>query len=433
MSSRGGFYGWKLLAVMWVVVFANVGFPIASASIGSPYMAAALHLSRGMLGLSFAVFYWMSGLPAPLVAFSVNKKGVRFTLVVGSLLVTAGSIWMARFVHTGAQVVVAFSIVIGLGFVLGGPLTAQAGITRWFEHRRAAAVSLVLVGGNMGAIVAPPVLTRLIERAHGNWHVVWWVAGGLSALSTVLAALFVRESPADLGQFPDGVQPLDAPAAAALLPQSAKPSRVFRTREDWPLRETMRFPSFWVLFITHAGFIGGFYMFIAHGVVHLRDLGHSPERVAASLATVALFTVLGTLTVAGMGDRIEPHYIMAVAMLCCAIGLALALNATGTVSLYLFAVLLGLANAFQPCLMTVIANYFGTKAFPSVLGIMMVGSTTLAGVVSYAAGYAFDHFHNYAVPFYGMAAFCFLGFITLLLMRPPVRQAHPIMVATVSP
>ena len=432
MNSQGGFYGWKLLAVMWVAMFANCGLPIACASVGSPYMAAALHLSRSTLGFSFAVFYWMSGLPAPLAAFSVNKKGVRFTLAVGALLVTAGSIWMAQFVHTGVQVVVAFGIVIGLGFVLGGSLTAQAGMTRWFERRRAAAMSLVLTGGNVAGVVAPPVLTWLIERAHGNWHVAWWVAGSLGALSTVLAALFVRESPADLGQFPDGAQPLDAPAAAAIHHPSAKPSRVFRTSEDWTFGEAMRSPFLWPLLLSSAGFLGGFYMFLAHGMVHLRDLGHSPERVAASFAAVGLFTVVGTLIVAGIGDRIEPRYIMAVAMLCCAIGLVLVLNATGTVFLYLYAVFLGFASGgLPPSLMTVIANYFGGKAFPSVMGISLTCGTMIGGVASYGAGYAFDRLHNYAVPFYAMAVFCLLGFIILLRMRSPVRRPRPLVTTAV--
>lgn len=78
------FYGWKLLAVLWLVVLAN-SFPMAGGSVTNAYMAADLHFSRSTLGLVFATFSWMTGMLGPLVAVCVNRKGVRFTLVLGSV------------------------------------------------------------------------------------------------------------------------------------------------------------------------------------------------------------------------------------------------------------------------------------------------------------------------------------------------------------
>ncbi len=120
MKTQASFYGWKLVVVLWLILFANMGFPMAGGSIANAYMASDLHLSRTTVGLAFAIFTWMVGLLAPLVALIVNKKGVRFTLLVGSLFLLAGSIIMALFVHTGAQLIAVFGVLIGLGSITGG-------------------------------------------------------------------------------------------------------------------------------------------------------------------------------------------------------------------------------------------------------------------------------------------------------------------------
>ena len=127
MKTSGGFYGWKLLAVFWVILFANCGFSMTCGSIASPYMAADLHFSRSTLGFAFGVFQWVTGLPGPLVALCVNRKGVRFTLLLGSLLLVAGSILMALFVRTGTEVVIAFGFVIGFGLYHGWCANHPAG------------------------------------------------------------------------------------------------------------------------------------------------------------------------------------------------------------------------------------------------------------------------------------------------------------------
>ena len=154
------FYGWKLLAVMWLIVFANFGLPLCGAIVINPYMAADLHFDRSMLGIAYAIFSVMTGVPGPLVAFSINKKGVRFTLIAGCVLVLLGSLMMALFVHTAMQFFIVFGLIVGLGAMTGGPLAAQSGIAQWFDKRRAFAISVVLTGGTIsqhsGAPAAEP-------------------------------------------------------------------------------------------------------------------------------------------------------------------------------------------------------------------------------------------------------------------------------------
>ena len=421
MKTPISFYGWKLVVVFWFILFANMGFPMISGSVANAYMASDLHLSRTTVGLAFSIFTAVVGLLAPLVALIVNSKGVRITLLLGSLLLLAGCIFMALFVHTGKQLIAVFGVLIGLGGITGGLLPAVAGISRWFVKRRARAMSLVVTGSSVGAIVAPPVLIYLIQSSHGNWRMAWWLSAALVAAATLLTVLFVRESPADLGLFPDGSAGAADVAAAAT---SGNRLTVFRTSEDWTVAEALRTPALWWIIVSGWGFGAGFTLFGAHGVLHLRDLGLAPAQVASSLSLYALLTLCGNLLVGAIGDHIEPRILLAASLLVEGIGLLMVLKASSTANLYLYPVFFGLGiGAASPSTLALFANWFGNKAYASLISYISAAGFIVGAIASYGAGYAYDHIHSYALAFYLCSLCCFMGFVILLFVRPPARRA----------
>ena len=109
------FYGWKLLGAFWVIAVFNLAFPAYGSAVLNAAMAAELGFDRQALGTMFAVYLAMSGLPGPLVAASVNRVGVRWTLVIGSLLVIAGAVMLATIVDTVPFAILAFGLLVGIG------------------------------------------------------------------------------------------------------------------------------------------------------------------------------------------------------------------------------------------------------------------------------------------------------------------------------
>lgn len=421
MAQSGKFYGWKLLVVLWSILVTNLAFPLYGGGVINAYMAADLHFDRSTLGFGFAIFQWMIGLPGPLVAICLNKKGVRFTLRTGALLTLAGALLMALFVHTSWQFELVFGFILGAGVITAGPLPTQSSIARWFERRRALAISLLLTGTSVGGIIAPIVLDRLIAHCHGNWRAGWWLICGLSAVAALLATLFVRERPSDLGQFPDGEPgPITHSQGA---PTEGKRG-VYRTSEEWTFAEAFRTPTWWLMSLAALGFSAGYTIILAHGVVHLRDLGHSPAEAAFSYSIIMFALLIGNLVVAALGDHLEPRFLWAVASGAFGVGMLLALKATGPAGLYYYAVFLGVGFGMAfPAMMTLPVNYFGEKAYPLVVGILMVVATTAGAIGASGAGYEYDHFGSYTRAFYLVAILSFLGSILSLFMTPPVRKA----------
>jgi len=60
---------------------------------------------------------------------------VNWTLIIGSLMVIAGSLLLAACVTTGVRAVVAFGLLVGGGVGTGAILASQAGLARWFVRR----------------------------------------------------------------------------------------------------------------------------------------------------------------------------------------------------------------------------------------------------------------------------------------------------------
>ncbi|MGH9717951.1 MAG: MFS transporter [Candidatus Acidiferrales bacterium] len=417
---KHSFYGWKLLLVFWAVIVLNFAFPTFGMSVVNTYMAAAMHLDRKELGLAYSVFTLMGGLPGPIVGLSINRFGIRRTMLAGILLVGSGAVLMAAAVHTAIEAFLVLALVVGLGAALSGTMAPQVGVARWFHAKRGRAMSIFFTCTGIGGFIAVPLLNGVISASGGNWRSAWWFMAGMSVIAALLAVFFIRESPEQLGQEPDGgaVQ-----AAAVSIAATATTRGVFKTTEDWTLGETLRSPVLWLLIVTYVGFFMGFFIYLAHGIVHLEDLGHSPAAAAQSIAVLMLSSVIGQFAVAALGDRIEMRYIFAVAVTVFGIGIALAIHATSAFDLYPYAICMGSGFAAgYTCLATMQINYFGTKVYALVLGITIPMGTILGALGPVIAGWFYDTYGSYTRIFYLVAAVCFASGVLLLFAKPPVRR-----------
>jgi MFS family permease len=416
MTTGSGFYGWKLLGAFWVILFINLAFPAYGSSVINAYMVQDLGLDRRTLGLMVSVYMMMSGLPAPLIAMYVNRFGIRITLVSGSAVLMLGALSMATIVDSGLGGVLGFGVLVGLGVVWGGALAAQTGTAFWFIRHRALAIAIILSAGGIGGFVAARVLNRLIASFDGNWRVGWWLIAGMALISMLVAAIFVRERPADLGQLPDG-----GDAADGGRPGGPKGS-VHITAEQWTFREVLRTPALWLLLASSLGMSAGFTQVMAHAIVHLQDIGNSVDVAAGTFSVLVVSTLLGKLMLGVFGDRIDPRYLWAITAVFFGVGMLILLHADTPLLLNVFAVCIGIGfGGGLVCMMTVMSNYFGSAAYASVIGITLAVQTTVGALGSFVAGDLYERFGSYTVAFIGTAMMCFAGAILLVVIRPPNR------------
>lgn len=419
------FYGWRLLGVFWIVTFINLAFPAYGSSVLNAAMAADLGLDRRTLGLLFSGYMVMSGLPGPVVAMSVNRLGVRVTLVIGSLILVLGALLMALVVSNGIVAGLVFGLLIGSGVATGAALASQSGLARWFVRRRAFVIAVLYSAGGVGGFVAAPLLNHVIAMADGDWRAGWLLIAALSGLAGVLAAIFVRENPTDLGQTPDGD---DGLAAGSSSVSRQFPAHI--TTEEWTYREALATPAFWLMIVSQVAVSCGYTLYLAHGIVHLKDLGHTQAAAAWSVGILAVTGLIAKVIIAALGDRLDPRYLWGAFTAIFGLGLILVVNARSGSELFMFAACLGIGfGGSLVCLMTTLGNYYGMRVFASLSGLALAINTTFSALIPYIGGWLYDSGRGYGGVFHALAAWCFVSALVLFVMRPPLRRVSRVAVS----
>lgn len=422
----GRFYGWKLLAILWVVVFVNLAFPIYGSSVVNAVMMRDLGLDRQTLGLLFSLFTIMSGLPGPLVALCVDRFGIRRTLFAGSLLVSSGSILMATLVRSGLGAALAFGLLVGTGVAAGGMLGAQAGLARWFVRRRALALSIISTASGVGGFIAAPLLNRIIEAAGGDWRMGWWFIAALSLAAGLVALVFVKERPEDLGQRPDGEAAPGEPGRGGPGFRKLGRGAVHITSETWSVKEALGGFPYWVMMFCQMGMSCGYTVFLAHGVVHFQDLGHSRDAGAWAPSLMALAGLFAKGLVGVLGDRLDPRFIWAGFIGVFGVGQWLLVGADTQFLLVAASSCMGIGfGGSVVCLAAVISNYYGIKPFAALAGVAVAVNTSLSSVTPSIAGWLYDSGRGYNGVFYTLAGWCLMGAAVLFALKPPARNPVP--------
>jgi MFS family permease len=415
--SKPLYYGWILLGVLWLVFAFNLGFPAYGGPVINTAMAKDLGFSRETLGLITTFYIIMSGLPGPVVAMAVNRFGVRRTLLAGSLMNVGGALFMATVANSGAAAYLGFGLVVGGGVCTGAAIASQTALSRWFVRRRSLALSILYSSGAIGGYFAVKYILPWAMREGGSWRTGWWVIVALSALAGVLALVFVRERPEDMGLQPDGDSGDTSNAAARARP-------AFITATPWESKQVLSRPTYWLIVFSLVGGSGGYTLFLAHGIVHLQDLGHSIDVARGALATLTWTGLLAKAVIMLLGDRVDPRYLWAVFMVFFGAGLVIIVEARTPLLVDAFATCLGIGfGGGVVCLMATLGNYYGLKAFALLSGIAIAINTTLSALAPYIAGFLFDHGYGYGGTCYFLAGWCFLGALVLFLIRRPVLAA----------
>ena len=95
MTSERGFYVWKLVFILWLLDFLNMGFPLYGGAVINTYMLKEIPMSRSMFGMGFTLLNIFVGIPSILVAASIVRWGVRKTFGIGSMLILIGALWLS--------------------------------------------------------------------------------------------------------------------------------------------------------------------------------------------------------------------------------------------------------------------------------------------------------------------------------------------------
>jgi predicted MFS family arabinose efflux permease len=281
-------------------------------------------------------------------------------------------------------------------------------IQRWFVLRRASASGLAVAGVGAGTLAMPLVATALIE--FDGWRTAYMVIGLVTFAGGIPAAMLFDHSPARRSLQPDGAT---APLHVANIPT---------TPAGFTLREVVREPGYWLLYVSSA-FCGlGLMIPFVHLVPYAQDNGITSGAAAFLVGMIGIGSVCGRLTVGPFADRMGRRTSLAAAYALMAMALAFWPFATQYLSLLLFAFVFGTAyGGFVALLPAFTADLYGGRSVGAIIGLLYSGSAFGALVGPPFAGAMYDINDSYTLPIVFAALANVVAVGLLLRLRTPAR------------
>lgn len=407
MSARKGvFYGWWVLAALFVV--GALG-PMARYSMSAffPAVSSELGWSRSVIGTAQSVSLWAYSIVSILSGWMIDRLGSRMTILLGGLFCLAGWLLLST-MNSLWQLYVYYGLIMAIAVSYTHLVPIQSTSRKWFVKRAGLAGGIVGSAFALGTAALSPLLTSMAVEF--GWRTVSIVAAFVSGTPVMLLACFViRDTPESVGQQPDG---------AARPPQSEDngPSGTI----PWIVKDALRTPQFWLLFVGYS-FLGiVFNGLMAHLVIWAVDVGSS---VAAAGVFVTLFNGPSIIARVGggmLGDRYGKRRIIVLgSSLTMVIALIGGLAVDAPAPLAYFAVAIGLAMGLSNTLFApYLGDLFGRKNLGSLFGILTLGWGLIGGLGPMLWGTIFDVTGSYS-PAVLMSVGCYaVAVVALLLIRP---------------
>jgi MFS family permease len=397
------YYGYVIVASTFVIMVAMIGTVFTFGVFFTP-MLTEFGWGRAVLSGAFSMSFLLSGFLGILAGRLSDRFGPRSVVLVCSLFFGLGFVLMSQ-VHAIWQLYLFRGVIIAIG--LSAPVAPlQSTVVRWFVKRRGLMVAIFLMGPGVGSMIMPPIANWLI-LLHG-WRTAYIVLGAASFLVIFLAALFLKRDPAQMDQLPYGADEVEEHGVEPQYVNGLSLQEAFHTVQFWLLCAFFFCIAFVMMTI------------VTHIVPHAIDVGISSTTAAIILAIVGGVSTVAMIPEGSMADRIgvKRTAIFLTALLAVSM-LWLLVTGQGMWSLFLFAVVFGLAFSSLDILLTLLSSsLFGLISLGAIIGfvnsILQVGSA----IGPFAAGLIFDSTGNYHVAFLSCAAVTVIALIISLLLRP---------------
>jgi len=410
-AKSGFFYGWVILGVCFLIMFVGAGCVYYAFGIFLKPMIADLGCTRGDASVALSITMLMIGLPAPLVAVVINRLGTRKVMAAGMVVVSSGIALMSTISQLW-HLWLFFGFIVGIGMAFGNFMSATTMINHWFVRRKGMAIGVIMAGVGIGVFTLSPIIAHLIDTV--GWRTTWLILAAITfVLGVIPTALLARSQPEDVGQLPDG-------DAVAVESSEENPGAAGNNHLRWGTRAVFKTPTIWLIAVFSTSNAFAINMINAHQVAHLTDIGFSPVTAASILGLLAGASIFGRLLSGVLADRMTPRYLVAIGLFLQVIGLTVFVNAGTMVGIYTYIVLFGMSYGGEFVLGPIIvAKYYGRNAYVTLFALVTVFTTVFGAIAPVLAGYMYDSFLSYTIPFSTCIVFSGVGAVCALFARPP--------------
>ncbi|MFC1494865.1 MFS transporter [Thermodesulfobacteriota bacterium] len=420
MKVNISFYGWKNVTVGVILGF-SMALVFYTFTLFLPFWVDEFGWSRQ--NISYAATLWsiIMGLNYIFVGHFIAKYGSRRAIVIG-VLITISGLLVLSFQSNIWLVYLGHGILVGIGVSLGSNFAITTMVNNWFNKKRSLALSMTTSSMALGGMILVPVLMKFIDVI--GWRSAYLISAAIIfTTGIIVAGLFIRNKPEDMGQVPDGIvnpgqEKIEIPTPVL---------NIYRTPVEFTAKEAFRTPTIWFLMIFYVLFMFAANAKIVHAAAFFLDVGISKGQVGFVVGLASGIMVFSQLVTGILGLKIEMHRLAILGFILVVIGMIILVyaNSLTMILIYTFFTYIG-TGINMLAMMNLLANYYGAENFPVILGYFAPCWSLPASLGAPFAGYIRDTTGSYIPAWKIFIALLIIALVFLILAKPP---KHPSLIA----
>lgn len=366
-------------------------------------------VGRAKASLAFSLVVLATGLMAPFVGALLGHARIRYVMISGALLASAG-FFCLPLTREAPIMLACFALLIGPGVSLLGNLPAVTLVNNWFSHRQGMVLGLVMMP--VAVTLVPLVVVALLPVV-GFEPLLRGIA--MAYLAIIPLLLVIRDSPEHWRG--DQASPDSKDVSGALV------------EEGWQrptVAQVLRHPAFLPLVIATGLMMGAGVAKNTHMVPLLVENHWSMEKATLLLAVSGGCAVLGSLLLGWLADRFNAAGVIAFSALVQAVVWLILITPVSFALLLLDAVLIGICiGGISTARAVVVSRIFGRRHFAFVSGLTGICMLPFLFGLSPVMGLLRETSGGYVLPIsliiggFFVAAAC-MGLVSQLERRRPL-------------
>jgi MFS family permease len=399
-SEPGFFYGYLVVGASLLIMSVMWGGYYAFGVFFKPVLNE-FGWTRAITSGAFSVASMVNGLLTIAMGWLTDKFGPRLVMTICGLFLGLGFILMSQ-ISTLSHLYLFYGILVGAG-MSGSFVPLMSTVSRWFLKKRSSMAGIVAAGTGVGALIGPPVASRLIPIY--GWRLSYAILGGIVLLVVILFAQLIKRDPAQVGQVAYGENQLGREQLNLKI-------------EGLSLKEAVYSSPFWVFFAT--GFCYGYcvFAFMVHITPHAIELGIPAISAANLMATVGGLGIIGKLLMGRVGDIIGNKRIMIIGYILISAALIWLVPTEKPWMLFSIAGIFGFGyGGITVSHSPLIAELFGLRSLGLIFGVLDISVMGGGAVGPLLTGYIFDVTGSYRIAFQICAIIAFSGIILASFLK----------------
>ena len=356
-----------------------------------PIWEAQMDWSRSYVSNVAAIALLVMAIVAPVSGYLLDRKGLRFTLLVGLLAVCLSSV-LVSVAESRWLLFIGFGVIGGVGFGIVATHVIAAAVARVYPQNVGLATGIATSGSTAGQFIFVPLMALLLASFSWRWGFV-----GI-AIGTAILIPLVWFVPDDRVLVPGQIAGSWRSDVSKLLT-----SPVFH----------LLFWSYLICGYTTSGVIE------THLLPYASFCGFAPLPSATAYGLLSAVNLVGMIGVGWLADRMNRPLLLGCIYLVRGLTFWMLLNVGGSYeTLLLFAVIFGVVDySTVPVTTSLVASHLGLRVVGLVMGLLTAGHQIGAAVGASLGGYFYATNASYDLVWISSIALATIAGVLVFLLR----------------